>query len=222
MGSIIGGLTEHPVQNLPFFFKNSTLFAEYPYLLPCMISTSVTCTGAILSLFLSPDGGSRIGGISLPSEKDVEDVASTVGSLPRKINNKISTYFKDRRSISGTTNGSPSDRISKNRSVSVPYSPIPISLPNERESMRPPIRTSGYGSAYGFGNPLSMSRTSTRQSGSAYGFGDRFPRGRRGVGGIRSTSVATSTRYAPDYDNLQDNTELNFAQRYELFTASNP
>lgn len=217
VGSIVGGVTEHPVQNLPFLFGNSTLFLEYPYLLPCLISSSVTFTGAILSLFLSPDGGPRSGGIHLPTEKDVESAASAVGQLPRRLAGRLSTYFSQ-KSVSGTI-APPSDRVpmhrASNQSLNSAALPDPTNSVSRHERnplavTRTSTKQSGYGTAYGY-NPLSMSRTSTRQSGSAYGFGE----GRRrnfSRPGMRSTSVATSTRYAPDYDDI-DHGDLNFAQR---------
>ncbi|KAJ1896310.1 hypothetical protein LPJ81_004768, partial [Coemansia sp. IMI 209127] len=41
LGGAIGGLTVDPVKNYPRLFGNSVLFREYPYLLPCLVGSSV-------------------------------------------------------------------------------------------------------------------------------------------------------------------------------------
>lgn len=226
VGSIIGGLTEHPVrlflfsslsnhsrqvQNLPYFFGNSTLFLRYPYLLPCLISSSVTFTGAILSLFLSPDGGERHGGIHLPSEKDLKDAKSSIGGLPRK----ISGFFLGIGTGTGAVRGEGGEGEGRRNSFAQAGPRTSFSEGEERNPLNLMGTTSGnrsigYGSAYGFNNlppgtnPLALSRTSTRQSNSAFTPAEsRYPTMRRGFragGGMRNASVATSTRYAPDYE----------------------
>lgn len=185
-----------------------------------MIAGSVTGVGAILSLFLSPDGGPREGGIRLPNEKDVENVAGTVGAIPRKLVKKISSYFQ---SESGSHTGSP-DRVPLHRADSAPSVPLsPDEGRRERNGLsisKVPSRNSG--SAYGYNNILSVGGHMNRPStlGSAYGYdGPRFASYRRrrntGQSRFRMASTATSTRYAPDYDDVEHQ-ELNFAQRFVL------
>ncbi|KAK0556466.1 hypothetical protein OC846_001163 [Tilletia horrida] len=112
IGPILGGVLEHPVEKYPWLFGKSTLLAEYPYLLPCMITACSTGLGAILSLFISRDGGPRSGAIALP-EKDTERASATaqpgssqvrvvrsaaanVGSFGRSAGKRISGYFSNR------------------------------------------------------------------------------------------------------------------------------
>lgn len=162
------------------------------------MSGSITLLGAILSLFLDRDGGSRTGSIRLPSEKEVESAIS----VPRRWIQQIATCFPHRRSHTSLQ----------------PPRPDTASIPTPSETMdirrdeRNPIglaRTStkqnGYGSAYGY------TITPRTPRGNAYGFGARM-RKPSGRGGMRSFSVATSTRYAPDYDDIEHQ-DLNFAQR---------
>ncbi|KAE8258707.1 hypothetical protein A4X13_0g1509 [Tilletia indica] len=107
IGPILGGVLEHPVEKYPALFGNSKLFAQYPYLLPCLVTACSTGLGAILTLFLGRDGGPRSGVIALP-EKDTERAAATVqtrvvrtaaanvGSFGRSAGKRISGYFSNR------------------------------------------------------------------------------------------------------------------------------
>ena len=178
------------------------LFAEYPYLLPCLISGSVTLSGALLSLFLNEDGGPRTGGVRLPTEKDVERAASSAFSLPGKAFRLVLACVSPRRA-GGQISLSP-DRVALHRSSSTPS--------REEQDLPTPGRKSGqYGSAFNGFNPLALRRSSTKASGSAYGYSERrYPSNRRRS--TRAASVGTSTRYAPDYEDLGGG-ELNFAQR---------
>ncbi|KAL8292602.1 hypothetical protein RQP46_001214 [Phenoliferia psychrophenolica] len=209
VGSVVGGLAENPVRNHPGIFGDSVLFAEYPYLLPCLISGSVTFSGALLSLFLNVDGGPRDRGIRLPTEKDVERAASSAMSLPGKAFRLIVACVSPRHAT-GQIALSP-DRVALHRSSSTP-------IREEQDMPTPGSRKPGqYGSAFNGFNPLSLRRTSTKASGSAYGYSERrYPSIRRRS--TRALSVGTSTRYAPDYDD--DHGDLNFAQR--LLLANEP
>lgn len=69
-GAIVGGAFESPAEHYPGLFGNVQLFKYYPYLLPCLIASSVTFIGAILSLGLSRDGGVRGGAIRLDPDKE--------------------------------------------------------------------------------------------------------------------------------------------------------
>lgn len=195
-------------RNYPRFFGESVLFADYPYLLPCLISSSVTLLGALLSLFLNEDGGPRDRGIQLPTEKEVF-AAFSAFSLPRKL-------FRTLRSFA----------VRQEAPISLPVSPVPLhrasSAPGREPELERPIqhKASQYGSAFNGFQPLSLRRTSgaTRASGSAYGYEQRprFPsmvRRNTGRSGLRVGSAGTSTRYAPDYDDVEHQ-EPNFAQRW--------
>ncbi|CAD6887054.1 unnamed protein product [Tilletia controversa] len=112
IGPILGGVLEHPVEKFPAIFGKSKLFAEYPYLLPCLLTASTTGLGAILTLFLGRDGGPRSGTINLP-EKDTERAAATVQtrvvrtaaanveSFGRNAGKRISGYFSTRSGVAG-------------------------------------------------------------------------------------------------------------------------
>lgn len=67
---ILGGVLEHPTNKYPWAFYASGLFAQYPYLLPCLVASFIPAGGAMLCLFLSRDGGPRTGAIFLPVEKE--------------------------------------------------------------------------------------------------------------------------------------------------------
>ncbi|GAA99488.1 hypothetical protein E5Q_06188 [Mixia osmundae IAM 14324] len=190
IGPIIGGLLEHPVENYPWLFSKSSLFAEYPYLLPCIISSSVTAIGCILTLFLGYDGGERTGGIKLAMEKDLERAKS----LPLRIRDRFLGCLSRRH-----------------RPVSAPSETVNLS-PEQRTSALLPAPTQ---------NPLAIPRTATRQTttsqmpGSAYGYEASFRS--RYTGRPRASSFATTTRYAPDQDDMHDDSQnLNFVQRLLL------
>jgi len=74
-GAIVGGAFESPAEHYPGFFGNIQLFKDYPYLLPCLIASSVTFFGAILSLGLSRDGGVREGAIRLDPDKEIQPLS---------------------------------------------------------------------------------------------------------------------------------------------------
>ncbi|KAE8258706.1 hypothetical protein A4X13_0g1508 [Tilletia indica] len=78
VGPVLGGLLEHPVEKYPALFGNSKLFAQYPYLLPCLVMACTTGSGAVMTLFLGRDGGPRSGVVVLP-EKDTERGAPGTG-----------------------------------------------------------------------------------------------------------------------------------------------
>ncbi|KAG9003665.1 hypothetical protein FRB94_002988 [Tulasnella sp. JGI-2019a] len=69
-GAIVGGAFESPVNKWPNGIGSLPIFVEYPYLLPCGISASITFTGAVLSLFLGWDGGPREGLIRLQTDEE--------------------------------------------------------------------------------------------------------------------------------------------------------
>ncbi|WRT70167.1 uncharacterized protein IL334_007161 [Kwoniella shivajii] len=72
IGPIIGGVFESPAENFPgSFLSKIGVFQNFPYVLPTLIASVILVTGAILSCFLSWDGGVRGGSrIALEVEKD--------------------------------------------------------------------------------------------------------------------------------------------------------
>ncbi|KAI3651429.1 hypothetical protein MP228_003700 [Amoeboaphelidium protococcarum] len=50
LGSAIGGLLAEPAAKYPRVFGGSSLFAAYPYLLPCLVSATVSLVGFIIGL----------------------------------------------------------------------------------------------------------------------------------------------------------------------------
>ncbi|KAJ2399909.1 hypothetical protein GGI23_002366, partial [Coemansia sp. RSA 2559] len=48
LGGAIGGLLADPVKNYPWLFGNSALFSEYPYLLPCLVGSSISLFGLVV------------------------------------------------------------------------------------------------------------------------------------------------------------------------------
>lgn len=137
---ILGGLLEHPVTKYPALFRDNEWFTQYPYLLPCIVTSSFTALGAFLSLFIGPDGGPREGAIALPEKVDIERAsqtfASNVESFGRSAGKRISGYFSKNDAdaaeaelnLSHTHAGSSSlgDAGDRSRASSaVPQSPLP-------------------------------------------------------------------------------------------------
>lgn len=53
IGNTIGGTFSHPVERIPWLFRSSGLLKQYPFLLPCLITTGCTAAGLIFAwLFL--------------------------------------------------------------------------------------------------------------------------------------------------------------------------
>ncbi|ODN94720.1 hypothetical protein L198_04863 [Cryptococcus wingfieldii CBS 7118] len=77
LGPLFGGVLESPEYNYPgTFLARVVLFQEFPYLLPTLVGATILFTGAVLSCFLSWDGGVRGGRrIELQVEKDEPLVA---------------------------------------------------------------------------------------------------------------------------------------------------
>ncbi len=214
VGSVIGGLTENPVRNYPWLFGDSVLFAEYPYLLPCLIAGSVTVCGAGLSLFLGPDGGPREGSIRLPNEKDVAQAASTFAVALRFVFGKLQALWyktKGQGPVAlDATSGTPQ--------------PLPSPLPSpaldeaarraERDPLASRRASNKYGSAFGPGQAGPGSAFS-RVGASGYDpISMRIPSMRR-RSQYRTASVmtgATSTRYAPDFE--EGGAPASFAERF--------
>jgi len=216
VGSVIGGLTENPVRNYPYLFGDSILFAEYPYLLPCLIAGSVTLIGALLSLFLGPDGGPREGAIRLPNEKDVERAAGTFSTLARFIASQFTALWyrtKGQGPVAlDTASGTPP--------------PLPSPLPSpaldeaarltERNPLASRRASNKYGSAFGPGQAGPGSAFSRAGTSGYDPISMRIPSMRR-RSQYRTASVmtgATSTRYAPDFE--AGEAPASFAERFLL------
>ncbi|KDQ58789.1 hypothetical protein JAAARDRAFT_206634 [Jaapia argillacea MUCL 33604] len=164
-GAVVGGLFESPALKWPGVFGSMPLFVRYPYLLPCAVASSITFTGATLSLFLGYNGGPRELSTKFPAAKttqpaspiqEVDEEAAmpifdepeqiqVFGSIPKSMGRKLSGYF-----ATSMPNGSPapaSPSILTERSVL-------ISTPGLRSDGRRPFsRTSSYrldGSVYNY------------------------------------------------------------------------
>lgn len=214
-GAIVGGAFESPAQKWPNVFGKLPLFVKYPYLLPTSIAASVTLAGAILSLFLGPDGGPREGAIRLPPEKITDTVhptipeeefipSSPVATLPRK-----ASLYEGLRKASRTFSGVFASRVPETAS-----SP-PVPLPQSSSGNRPFPRTSrADGYAYGYGGAggraLSFrSRVGSNMSGMSYLRGSQGNLRHRASNLTALAGEGVPRSFATD-------SELSFAQRLVL------
>ncbi|KAJ7634915.1 hypothetical protein FB45DRAFT_910236 [Roridomyces roridus] len=138
----MGGVAvERPAVKWPSVFEG-TLFATYPYLLPCCVAASVTLTGSILGCFLGPEGGPREGRIRLiekpedahppiPEEEsrpptpvfEDDEPQSFVGAIHKKVSQGFQGYFAQRvpdapTSIADTPSPQPAVRLDRTRTFS--------------------------------------------------------------------------------------------------------
>lgn len=219
-GSILGGLLEHPADKFPSYFGESDLFIRNPYLLPCLCAASVTGFGGFLSLFLNRDGGQRTGGIHLPTEKDVEEVATSTFSRLKAF---ISRFSSRRQPISLPTTSSGVSLHPSHAAIPPLPSPAPSpSLTDDRPLLSPTAPPNSNANAR-----RASASASHRQYGSAYGYtASRHPSvsGFTGIGGEglripsmrrrgpRTFSMATSNRYDPEGD-----VPHSFAERFVVF-----
>ncbi|KAF8270431.1 hypothetical protein EI94DRAFT_1658702 [Lactarius quietus] len=212
-GAIVGGGFETPAQKWPNVFGKIPLFVEYPYLLPTSIAASVTLVGAILSLFLGPDGGPREGAIRLPPEKITDTAHQTIPeeesippsplpTLPRK-----ASLYEGLRKASRTFSGVFASRVPD----PVPSPPVP--LPQSSSGNRPFPRTSrADGYAYGYGGAGGRafsfrSRLGSNMSGTSY---------RRGSHGNLRHRTSNLTALAGEGVPRSFASEFSFAQRLVL------
>ncbi|GAA5857516.1 hypothetical protein JCM8547_009312 [Rhodosporidiobolus lusitaniae] len=202
-GNVVGGMLEHPAEKFPTYFGDRQLFITYPYVLPCLVAGSVTLFGGFLSLFLNRDGGQRTGGIHLPTEKDVEVAASTLSKVKDYLLSALASLFfrfYRRQPISlGAGDGNVSLRPS---SAHIPPLPSPAPSPSLTDALSAERRPSRQcGSAYGYSRQPSQSGFSSGVGGGGGGPGEsglRIPSMRSR--GLRTFSMATSSRYDPDAD----------------------
>ncbi|KAG8802952.1 hypothetical protein FRC17_006303, partial [Serendipita sp. 399] len=155
-GAIVGGVFESPAKNYPGLFGKVQLFIDYPYLLPCLVASSVTLFGSFLSLFLGYDGGPREGAIRLSEDKENEPVALEIveeepttppppppAGLVAQLKHKVSRRFSDALSRRVFDGAAPSPR-----SGVALLSPLtPATAPKQRTMSR---TSKVNGSAYGY------------------------------------------------------------------------
>ena len=213
-------LSRKQVKNWPQFFGGSTLFAQRPYLLPCLVSSLFTLTGSILSLFLSPDGGQRTGAIQLQTEKTEADVERnpSLSQIPAKLANRLSGYFtgsstptRQRSSFSLHRTDTMTSEAMTDAAPTSERNPLNIAKPASR---RVSAAISQYGTSYGYdarsaaNNKAWANRRMTDASASGFAQNHRH-----------RNSISASTQYAPDYEQMEpppDLSNLNFAQRLLL------
>ena len=230
-GPIIGGLLEHPAENYPALFGRFQLLKDYPYLLPCTVASSITFTGAILSLFLGWDGGYRTGKIQLTDSNKLDFPDRLLGADEEETDESLSVPSRQQTGFLRSPNAQP------------------MAMDNSSTHSLTTANTSrDVSRSIVIKNPLGISRTTTRQSnafvpGSAYGYDRNSTLSRRPsnwrqsghMGSIRShfstvnrrssraislaRSFGEGTNYAPDYEGLngeENAPALNFAQRLLL------
>ncbi|KAK0207165.1 hypothetical protein DFS33DRAFT_1382241 [Desarmillaria ectypa] len=117
-GAIVGGFFESPATKWPGAFGSESVFALYPYLLPCAVAASITFVGSIMACFLGRDGGpATIAAFSEPEKN--RDMPSPIpeeesltaspnaddhvpphtftGSLSKTLTQKLSGYLSSTR-----------------------------------------------------------------------------------------------------------------------------
>ena len=191
-------------------FGNIPIFVRYPYLLPTTIAASFTFTGALLSLFLGPDGGPREGAIRLPPEKITDGIHQTttipeeesLPSSPMDTQPRKASLYEGLRKASRTFSGVFASRVPD------PTSSSAVSLSESPSANRPFPRTSrADGYAYGYGGGARAisfrSRLGSNLSGAEYRRGSQTILRRR-ASTLAGEGVPRS--FATD-------SELSFAQR---------
>ncbi|EGO03767.1 hypothetical protein SERLA73DRAFT_102048 [Serpula lacrymans var. lacrymans S7.3] len=221
-GAIIGGSLESPAEKWPDIFRGVPLLVKFPYLLPCLIASSITLFGSVLACFLGRDGGPREGAIRLPHEKPdeqhptipEEDVLSPalvaedqdksfVGSLRKKVSQRFSGYFASRVY---DAHGVPVPSPSRGQAV-------PLSSPRP-DRQRAFSRTSrANGSAYGYSGSYRNRLASTASVATRRGSLASTLRRRRGSAfdGPRSFTDAGDLNFAQRLLMANENAVTNIA-----------
>ncbi|PVG02253.1 major facilitator superfamily MFS-1 [Serendipita vermifera] len=206
LGAIIGGVFESPAKNYPQLFGKVQLFIDYPYLLPCAVASSITLTGALLSLGLGPDGGSRSGAIHLSPDKEHSPLPlSTVDEEPPSpppLPEGLVSQFK--RKASRRFSDALSRRLFDN-STNTPRSGISVLSP--LTPVVPP-------------KPRTMSRTS-KVNGSAYGYSNSRVNSMSGARRPSFASTLRHRRYTNASQQQRPGTPSSFAQRLLLANEMN-
>ncbi|KZP15768.1 major facilitator superfamily MFS-1 [Athelia psychrophila] len=201
-GAVIGGSFESPALKWPEIFGNIPFFVSYPYILPCGIASSITFTGAILSLFLARDGGPREGAIRLHPEKR-ENARTTI---PEEDEPVSPTDIGEEQEPQGVVN------VLRNK-VSKQFSGYFARGADSLDVASPQSMPLG-AAASSIPRPRAYSRTS-RADGSAYGYAGSYRR-RLASNATRRNSNTSSMRRrrGSNFDGPQTDTgNLNFAQR---------
>ncbi|RKP36489.1 major facilitator superfamily domain-containing protein, partial [Dimargaris cristalligena] len=83
MGPMIGGLLSNPVENIPSIFGDSVLFAEYPYLLPCLFCAVLSMGSWLMGFFFLEETLHK----KLPQTRSgsLVSVPTYVGQFPQKV-----------------------------------------------------------------------------------------------------------------------------------------
>ncbi|KAJ7064824.1 hypothetical protein C8F01DRAFT_1128328 [Mycena amicta] len=199
-GAIVGGAFERPAVKWPGVFEE-TIFATFPYLLPCAVAACVTLIGSILGCFLGPDGGPREGAIRLIEKHDSHH--PTIPEEAEESRPPTPVFDDDERtSLAGAIRKKFSGYFAK-RVVDAPSN---LDSPTPQPAVR-------------LDRTRTFSRTS-RANGSAYGYS----------GGYRNRLASNATNFSPrrgslsstlrrrrgsNVDAHRDSTtsDLNFAQR---------
>lgn len=224
-GAIVGGAFESPAEHYPGLFGNVRLFKDLPYLLPCLIASSATFAGAILSLGLSRDGGVRGGAIRLDPDKETQPlsplqeeeeeatpvatpVARPLAQLRQNISRKLSGVFANRVFDTHRRPSGASGLVQS--SLMLP----PTSTPAVAMSRTRTLSTST--PAVG----LTRTRTLSRTNGSAYGYGTSSRAVLGSVDTRRGSLASTIRRRRRDTNDvlIAEDGEVpsNFAQRLLL------
>ncbi|TPX75247.1 hypothetical protein CcCBS67573_g03458 [Chytriomyces confervae] len=88
VGPMIGGTLSNPVTQLPWLFGSSKLFREFPYLLPCLVSSFVSLTGLVVGWFHLEETLRReseeviVASASLLDQDAYQNTQSSVNPLP--------------------------------------------------------------------------------------------------------------------------------------------
>ncbi|KAF7316344.1 Histone H2B [Mycena indigotica] len=195
-GAIVGGAFERPALKWPGVFEE-TIFAAFPYLLPCAVAACVTLIGSILGCFLGPDGGPREGTIRLIEKHDSHPPIpeETEESRPP------TPVFEDddRTSIAGNIRKKFSGYFAKR----VPDAPSNLEMPSPQSAVR-------------LDRTRTFSRTS-RANGSAYGYSSAYRNRLQSNATARRGSLSSNLRRrrGSNVEGHRDSTtsDLNFAQR---------
>jgi MFS family permease len=80
-GPIIGGFFCDPVKNIPFF-KASLFLKEYPYFLPCFISSCISIFGFLMALVLLPETAPHLGAYQFLLDVETEEELTNELMIP--------------------------------------------------------------------------------------------------------------------------------------------
>ncbi|WVQ84654.1 hypothetical protein IAT38_006809 [Cryptococcus sp. DSM 104549] len=205
IGPIIGGVFESPEENFPgSVLSKIGLFKSFPYVLPTLLGAAVLITGAILSCFLSWDGGVRGGSrIALPLEKD-EPLA---GASPAQVENNASPAPSSRTAVRvpsiHTRRGMLSPGNEEDAAAAgAGYPALSSSAPGGRRDSRASL-----GTAYGYGGIRSKHPTLAA---------------RAALEAARRASAAVAPQDESDDENTESgNKALRVAQRLLLANEEN-